>query len=274
MTPGEREAWLEERRLSVGSSDTPMLLGLSKWGGPLTVYHNKINSTADGPESEYAEWGHRLEPAIAEACADAEGLTLEPQKPFALYRNDRYPYMHATPDFIVREKPCGIECKNVSVSVQKEWSDGVPDWCYSQVQHQIAVMEWEMCYVSVLFGGNHHEHFEVYRNDRYIDTINRTACEFWENNVSKLIEPEPGAFDAAPGLYKRPIVREAWLTATPEAAQLYNTIKEYGGLMETAGRRVDLAKNRLKQIIGCHHGITGIASYMEDKNGVRTLRIK
>jgi len=64
-TMNDREQWLALRSTGIGSSDAPVILGLSKWKSPLSLYYEKLGLREPSQgEKEYIEWGLALEPAI------------------------------------------------------------------------------------------------------------------------------------------------------------------------------------------------------------------
>lgn len=96
MTPEERTAWLEDRRLSLGASDVPQVLGLSRWGGPWQVWASKVHGIDSDPGIP-ARVGLALEDLVAELfaerCPDAE-VAMPP----GLVRPEGDAWAHATPD--------------------------------------------------------------------------------------------------------------------------------------------------------------------------------
>ena len=96
--------WHEIRRTGVTASEIPVILGLSSWDSPWSLWHRKRGLIDDGPGGESADWGRRLEPAIADAAAER----LDPHEnlefaPAGLYRHHEREWQMATPDKLVHD---------------------------------------------------------------------------------------------------------------------------------------------------------------------------
>ncbi len=62
-----RPDWLRGRKSGLGASDSPAVLGMSRWRGGYSVSTDKLTEAIDdSPMDETAEWGLRHEPAIAQ----------------------------------------------------------------------------------------------------------------------------------------------------------------------------------------------------------------
>lgn len=70
--------------------------------------------------------------------------------------------------------------------------DCVPYW-YAQLQHNIKVTDADGAYLSVFFGNDRYEYFEVERDDEYIAALVEIERHFW--NCVETGE-EPVAFEA------------------------------------------------------------------------------
>ena len=68
-----RSEWLELRKKGIGGSDAGVIMGVSKWQSPYSLWANKRGLTEDSVAGDAAKWGNRLERAVAEAYAEQTG---------------------------------------------------------------------------------------------------------------------------------------------------------------------------------------------------------
>lgn len=190
--------WHAERSKGIGGSDAPALLGLSKWGGPASVAAAKLGySASDDAESELLKWGHYIEAPLIRAFADETGLDASLSGAMFRSGSPATPWMQATIDGVVKERSQvgGLQCKLAMFSAREWEEDGVPLQVWAQVQHEMAVMDWEFCYVLVLLGGYKPRHSRVERDEAFIrERLIPTEAAFW----TALQAGEPIAPEGAP----------------------------------------------------------------------------
>ena len=155
----DRQAWLNDRRASIGGSDAPSILGMTSWGSPLSVYQSKRGLVPDTPDNERLAMGRLLEPVIAQRFMADSGMAVitdphqiqtvllerDPGLRCHIYdgeiivRNDRFPFLHASPDGLCwRENDPRVylwEAKTVEVWWKDEWNEGAPGHYVTQCQH-------------------------------------------------------------------------------------------------------------------------------------------
>lgn len=192
MTQTERQAWLEERRSGIGSSDVAPILGLSPWATALDVYHSKVTPGHEAEMNAAMEWGHRLEPAIAGAIIDRYGWSLTRGE---LVRHPDYDFLFANPDRINLDGEL-IEIKTSSTS--EGWgeaeTDEIPLHYWVQVQHQLECLHHvtgcELAWVCVLFSGREFRRYRVPYDRKHLETVLPALDEFWQC-VLQRTPPEP-----------------------------------------------------------------------------------
>jgi predicted phage-related endonuclease len=69
-TYDSREAWLTARKRGLGASDAASVLGFSRFRSAYSTAVDKLTQAVDTTQDETAEWGLRLEPAIAQKFAE------------------------------------------------------------------------------------------------------------------------------------------------------------------------------------------------------------
>jgi putative phage-type endonuclease len=182
MTP---EDWQEYRRsqIGLGGSDCAVILGLNPWKTPFTLWLEKTGQIkAPELKSENVEWGNLLEPVIREKFAKETGFKVK-ENHFVL-QHDEHDFMVANIDgecFDPEMNEWGVlEIKTTSERYKGEWDEGPPNHYHLQIQHYLAVMDYNYAYVAVLIGGNTFRYFKILRDDYVIDQIITAEKAFTE----------------------------------------------------------------------------------------------
>ncbi len=195
----DRLKWLECRRDGLGGSDAAAVAGVNPYESAIEVYADKISSdpVSDDPPSEFARWGHILEPHILEQfrirrperTAKREGRLL---------RSRARPWQLSTLDARQHKRKGGppglVEIK----STKFEWQQ-LPEDIWAQAMHQFAVTKLSYgsivifnrtsCEVSIV---------DIEPDHEYIAELTEIEAEFW-SNLEQGIPPAP---DSSPGARK------------------------------------------------------------------------
>ncbi len=191
--------WLQARKSFIGASEVACILGLSKWSTPLGIYTDKLTPDVSSEMTEWQEWGHRLEDAIAQWVEDTQGHAVQPSP--GLLQSTEYPWLGATPDRVnANGEP--IELKTSSTYMKDSWADGVPLNYQVQVLVQMIVLGAKRGYLAVLHGGNSPEFYVIEWNQAAVDQIIEITRDFWHNNVLALTPPEPTTVDEIAQVFK------------------------------------------------------------------------
>jgi putative phage-type endonuclease len=169
-----RLEWLELRRQGLGGSDAAAALGLSPFATPVSLFLDKTDPQPD-EDTEWFEWGRRMEGPIAQAFSEKTGIAITYQP--VMLRSLKYPFMLANPDRFVDG---GIlECKNVGAHNAHEWDDGPPLHYRLQGLHYLVVTGLDVVYFAALIGGRRLVIYEVTRDEELIaDLVSREEA-FW-----------------------------------------------------------------------------------------------
>lgn len=264
-----REEWLKERMKGIGGSDAAKVLGVSRWGGPLSVYLEKKGLYVPEDPGEPAYWGTVLEDVVAREFEKRSGLRVQRQN--KIFQHAEYPWMLANIDRRIVGQNKGLECKTASNFMGDEWEgDELPDSYYLQIQHYMAVMGWEACWVACLIGGQRYVQKEVQRNPELINTIIEKEREFWEEHFLKDVPPPVTPFDNPNSLWPEQTeddmvqdIDEETITIAQSLARVQATIKG----LENEEERL---KGILKAKIGEKAGIQGICSWKQAKSKMVT----
>src|SRR3990172_4936387 len=166
-----------ERERSLGSSDAPVVAGVSPYKSPLELYYQLEGSLPryTDEETQAQRIGSKLEPMIAELAAEDLGLKIRRS---ATRRHASRPFMVANLDFEIINNPKGpgvLEIKNRGASRPFE---SLPDDIALQVAHQLAVTQREWAIVAVLFGFGTLKTYEVQRDKELEDYLIELEVRF------------------------------------------------------------------------------------------------
>lgn len=163
----QTEEWFAARRTGITATDLPKILGLSKYGNALSVWHDKRGELPPDEAGPAARWGHLLEDVIAEAWAADHGTEV---RRIGVMANVDYPWRQAALDRLVMTCPdgdgaCWLEVKCRSAFKAGAWREEVPDDVLAQVAWQRIVTGLDHGHVAVLIGGNDLREFRYDRDD-------------------------------------------------------------------------------------------------------------
>lgn len=193
------------RVLTLGASEIAAVAGIHPYKNALDVYLSKTQQAPITDDDErlagFSEWGHRLEPMIAQKYADVHGVslifgerTVHPTESWMSATPDRLVIANwgdkfAEPDRVDRL----LELKNRNAHVAAQFgetgSDIVPMDIAAQAHWQMEVTGIVVCDIAVLIGGNYWDWFRIHRDEEIIATLKEKGYDFWHNYVLKRREP-------------------------------------------------------------------------------------
>lgn len=186
----DTDAWMEERRGSVGASEVPAVMNMSSYGQtPLDVYKAK-----QGMDREFDPVlgfiGHASEPIMHEWVERFSGLDLTLQPGF-MARSIEHPYLHATFDRLTSDGT-KVQMKTAHQYTGHHWDEGVPTDIRVQVQAELAVSGDQRALVVVWIGGREFRHYWEPRDDRFIrEHLLPGVQAFWEDHMLAGVAPAP-----------------------------------------------------------------------------------
>lgn len=162
----DRADWLTARRSGIGSSDIAAILGISKYGNALSVYHDKTGGLPlESDDSEPALWGRIDEEGVAREWARRNrsfvrrvGLVANVDRPWQMCTLDRRVLECPLADG--REK-CAVEIKCRDKMKTSLFRKGVADDVLVQTLWQADVCGFDHIHAAVRFGGNDYRQFVV-----------------------------------------------------------------------------------------------------------------
>ena len=182
----------EERKLGIGGSDMPIILGLSSYKTPYQLYLEKIGEVDTSQEmTEFQYWGHALEGIIRDEFAKRNNVVVETPDTCVHPFHD---YLRGNVDGFIPAWNAVLEVKCSSGFMAHEWgedgSDTIPMQYLVQVAHYCATLNADCAYIAVLIGGNQYREFKYTRDLQLEATLIDAAKKFWEC-VQTRTPPEP-----------------------------------------------------------------------------------
>lgn len=225
----------ELRRTGLGGTDVARILGLSRFGGPMDVYLEKIGQAAPLIETEPMRWGKLLEDPIAREYAEKTGRKV--RRAAAFLRHPAVPHFYANIDrwSVQRDTPKRVlECKTTSVfnaeDFGEEYTDQVPGDYLVQAAWYAYLTDSEQADLAVLIGGNKHRVFHIPRDaDLEADMVER-AQAFWDDTQGGIPPPIDGS--EAADTYLRKTYRDRG-TERPMDDELARLAYEYKAASES-----------------------------------------
>ena len=246
-----REEWLEERKKTIGGSEIGAILGLNPWQSAYSLWAERTGRIPAFDGNLQTKLGTFLEEFVAKLFEQESGKRV--QRTNYIYRNDRYPGLHASPDRLLVGEDAGLEIKTTSAyNSGKFKGEDFPSQYYAQAVQYMAITERREWYIAVLIGNTDFRIYHLHRDpgvekplfceasllveDGEIDALYKAAREFLdclERDVPPPMDGSDATHDAlaevfcAGGeppvqLYGRDGMIERWL----ELKQQIATLKE------------------------------------------------
>lgn len=187
----DTDAWLDERRKSVGASEVAAVMGLSRYATALDVYKSKKGvDTFFDPERAYV--GHASEVLIA-GWIEKFRPELCPVLPAQMLRHPDYPWLHASLDrwLTVDGETVPVQMKSAHFYGVKDWEEGTPIMVQAQLQTELLVSGKPFGYAALFGGDMRCALYRVERDEEFIRMMIDATREFWSEHVVKSVPPPP-----------------------------------------------------------------------------------
>ena len=238
--------WYAERRTGIGSSDAPVIAGISPYSDARTLWLQKVGLAPEAEQNEPMRWGRLLEAAIAQGYTEMTGNPL--RRLHKIRRSREYPWMLASIDRAIVGRPRRrrrlVEIKTVRFK-KDDWgragSDDVPDPVRVQVQHQMIVTGYREADVAVLFSGSDLQVYSLGWDQRLAEGLIGMEVRFWQYVESRT--PPPVVTQ------QRVMPRSDVVEADGRVQTLVGEIAAYRAEQEEAKSHRDAAEAQLKEAI-------------------------
>ena len=256
MNEQEKNEWLLKRRSVITGTDIASIIGVSKYGSPMTVFLDKLGLSEPLAENESMYWGKALEPVVAARYALDNKIDLV-QGEF-IKRDEIF---GGTPDYLSPTHL--VEIKTAGQYSAKFWgevgSDQIPENFLCQVQWYLMLTDREVADVVVLIGGQDYRVYRVIRNQALISLLKDSAVSFWEKHIVPQTPPDIDATQGSKDYLKVffPKSRGELLNATKASCDLVERLIATREQIEALDAEKTLLENRIKLLIGDNDGIIG-----------------
>jgi putative phage-type endonuclease len=179
--------WNEVRSRGLGGSEIAAVVGLSPWVSRFALWHRKRGLLADQANRPAFDWGHRLEPAIAEAWAEKRdmldveraGTYCHAERRWQLANVDRLLY-----DDEHLPSPVGLlEVKTAHQYDAHEWgpdgTDEIPPYYRCQVLWYMDVLGVPEAHLAVLIGGSDYREYVIPYSAEETEWLRLEGERFW-----------------------------------------------------------------------------------------------
>jgi putative phage-type endonuclease len=230
-----KQKWHEWRGKGLGSSDAPVLMGVSPWKSVFKLWLEKTGQEESSFKGNWAtERGTRLEPMVRDKYNEATGANMRPEN----LESPENPVWRASFDGIDHDLKKVIEIKCPSSEDHQKALDGqVPEKYYPQCQWLLMVSGYDrLDYVSYNDMGfdacDQFTQVAVTPDKNYIEEMKKRAIEFWGYVERRERPPETGvAIIDDPGclglLAEYTSLAKIIRKAEEEQARLLDQIKSY-----------------------------------------------
>lgn len=243
------------RRTGIGSSDIAAIVGEDPMKSALDVWLEKTGRVSNDNTTDQAEWGHLVEPVIAERFAMKHGVKLERSK--TTIRHPKHAFAVATPDRRIVETGEYLEAKNVGYRMMRRWrtaAPGVyvaPSYVQIQGQWQCLVGGAPAVWIAAQLGGRDPYEDRFAPDVELADALLDIAARFWRDFVEADRQPEPDHTARARELLERIHPTGVGLIEpTSEIEAQARIYAEARAAEKAAKQRKDAAGNMLRALVG------------------------
>ncbi len=271
---------LEARRSYIGSSDVPALLGVDKYRNIADLFLEKTGQTELAvTENVAADWGDRLEPVVCRWVGERLGEKVARGE----YRRSEDGILRCQLDGWVASLGEAVEIKTSGLlnpmfrAEEEGWgadgTDEVPFRVVAQVQFALMLSGAPRGHVGAFLGcGVGPRHYVIEAHAALQAEIRRRCYAFWNDHVLTRTPPE-----AVPSLDTLKVVRREPAKSVEIDADLlerYRDVKAQAAMVKAAEDEAKAAL--LNALSDAEEGYSpfGTVTYMANKRGVRTLRLK
>ena len=172
----------ENRHLYIGGSDIAKVMGLSRWGTPLSLWAEKTGKIPpkDLSNVEAVELGNDLEDFVANKFSQKTGKAV--RRSPKVYQHPQYPYMVAHIDRLITGSDELLECKTCSFFKKDEWEgEEIPQEYILQVIWYLGITGRKVGYIAVLIGGQSFKYKKIDFDSELFDKMVESAKDFWQH---------------------------------------------------------------------------------------------
>ncbi|WP_080875579.1 YqaJ viral recombinase family protein [Oceanobacillus timonensis] len=274
------QEWLQERTKGIGGSDSSVILGFNPWKSPFELYMDKTGGRVEEIDNEAIYWGNALEDKVAQRFMELTGKKVRRRN--QMFKHPEYDFMMANIDRDVIGEKALLECKTTNAFNAEAWEgEQIPPAYICQLQHYMAVLDYEKAYIAVLIGGQKFVWKEVDRDDDFIEMMIEQEKQFWEEHVLKEIPPEIDGSESASELLNKMYPEdngETIMLKSDNAEMLIEAIESIKAEVKDKQQLQKEYENKLKLMMGdAQLGVTPryeikLKSFSQNRLDSKTLK--
>jgi len=241
---------IKERIRFIGGSDAAKILGLSRYGTPLSVWVFKTGQVEPDDISEEMPvlLGNMLEETVGKLFEKETGKELIPA--VNTFYHPKYPFIGGNLDFLVKGEKAFFEAKTTNSFKQKDWEGGeeeIPVEYIMQCFHYLNVTGFDRCYIGVLIGNRKFLWRTIERNEPVLKELLKKEVDFWNTYVVPKVMPAPAANDGSLLLKLFPIAAEESVIELDDQAQaIAESLDSMQADYKVLEKEIDKQKNELR----------------------------
>jgi putative phage-type endonuclease len=269
----------EERKMGIGGSDMPIIMGLSSYKTPYQLYLEKTGLIESKQETnEFQYWGNQLEGIVRDEFAKRHNVLVETPETIV---HPFYDFLRGNIDGFVPEHNAVLEVKCSSSYMSNHWgedgSDIIPMQYLVQVAHYCAITNADKAYIAVLIGGNDYREYTYHRDAQLEQHVIDAAKKFWDC-VQNKIPPEAAKEIDLRLMYPKHDPNKV-KTIAPEVEEQLTTLSETRFKIKQLSEVEDQYKFNIMQFMQdaeCLVNADGqpIVTWKANKRGSRTFLMK
>lgn len=258
-----RQEWLWNRKKGLGGSDASAILGFNPWKSAFELYIDKTSDYVEEIDNEAIHWGNVLEDVVAQEFTRRTGKKVRRRN--QTFKHPEHPFMIANIDRDVVGEDALLECKTTNAFNSDAWEgEQIPPAYMCQVQHYMAVLDYEKAYIAVLIGGQKFVWKEIERDDEFIELMIEQEKQFWNEHVLKEVPPAIDGSPSASELLNKMYPEDNGETIMLQSDDVEALIEAIDSIKSEVKEKQSLQKeyeNKLKLMIG--EATTGVTPRFE-----------
>lgn len=247
----------------IGASEAAAVLGLSRWGTPLSVWAEKTGQIVRPEMSTLSQkLGHKLEQTVAELFMEETGKKV--QRVNETLFHPVHKFLACNLDRRVVGERSILQCKTASAWKAKEWDgEEIPREYIIQEMHELAVSGMDRAYIAVLIGNQDFKMKIVERSEvsAAIEDMVSREVSFWNDFIVPRVMPTYITFrdrDTLEDLF--PIAEPGEPVELDDRANsISESLESMNEDLKALERDIEKQQNELRAMLGHHEsGTTGI----------------
>lgn len=264
--------WLEDRKTLITGTNLACILGLSKFGGSMSVWLEK-KGKLEVQDNEAMFSGRLFEKPILEAYSKINEIPINYADSYKVIRVPDFDLLGATLDArwaYGDKRP--VDAKNIRIKSSEfgeKGSDVIPIYYQTQLAVQMMACNTEYAELAVCFSGQDHYRYVLERDRSIEDAIKEKVQEWWNRYIIGNEMPEADASDSCTDYIRSRFKKaESGLIKEP-TEEILETIKmrKEAAEAEKEAEKIKIElDNKIKCFMGEAESIPGVLTWKNNKD--------